>query len=370
MDLGLVAQSVSRVGAAADTRAAGDRVNVNVRLLLPLLQSTTAGLSTELSRDLRAALAGRDAVRLVLPPAASPGSVPARLEVGTRQFPLPVGLRDALLAALGSAGREAASAAAPAATPPTPAAATAADSARAWAVAAQTTAAAAVAVSGSGLSRLVHRARDDRPAPIVQFNQPLLEPVGEVRAVQAAAERLRHNVERSGLFFEAHVAQWAQGARDTADMRAEALRLLPAGAAAETAAQRVAAQVAVLQDAVLSLHGPVWPGQSAALVVEREAPAGTEATSEPVFSARLALALPALGAVQIHLRLAGDAVTAAVSAPRTEPFAAGFTDLAAQLRAHGLEPVGLHADVAADVVADPAAGDSPAGAADAASERR
>ncbi|MDZ7654055.1 MAG: hypothetical protein U5L03_16650 [Burkholderiaceae bacterium] len=365
MDLGLVAQSVSRIGAAADARAASDRVNVNVRLLLPLLQSTTAGLSTELSRDLRAALAGRDAVRLVLPLAASPGAVPARLEVGTRQFALPVGLRDALLATLGSAGREAASSAAPAAMPPTPAAATAADSARAWAVAAQTTAAAAVVVSGTGLSRLVHRTRDDRPAPTVQFNQPLLEPVGQVRAVQAAAERLRHNVERSGLFFEAHVAQWAQGARDTAEMRAEALRLLPA--AAESAAQRVAAQVAVLQDAVLSLLGPVWPGQSAALVVEREAPAGAEATGEPVFSARLALALPALGAVQIHLRLAGHAVTAAVSAPRTEPFAAGLADLAAQLRAHGLEPVGLHADVTADVVA--AAGDSPASAADAAAER-
>ena len=346
MELGLVAQTVSRVGAAADLRAASDRVAVSVRLLQPLLQSSAAGVSTELARDLRAVIAGREAVNLILPTAASQGAVPARLEIGARQFAIPAGLRDALLAALGAAGREAAAQSAPASTPTAAiSAAAATDASRAWAVAAQTTAAAAVAISGSGMTRLVQRGRDDRPAPSVQFSQPLFEPVNEVRAVQAAAERLRHNVERSGLFFESHVAQWVQGARDTADMRAEAVRLLPtsAASASDAAAQRVAAQVAVLQEAVLALQGPVWPGQNATLVVERDAVLNEGSAGEPVFTARLALELPALGAVVIQVRLAGDAVGTTVAATTPQPFEAALPALAAQLRERGLDPVSLHA---------------------------
>ncbi len=40
---------------------------------------------------------------LLLPPQQAQGSVPARLEVGTRQFVLPPAMRDALLAALPTA---------------------------------------------------------------------------------------------------------------------------------------------------------------------------------------------------------------------------------------------------------------------------
>ena len=352
MDLGIVAQSVTRVGVAAELRAGGERIAVNVRLLLPLLQSSAGAASTELARDLRTAIAGRDAVNLVLPPAASQSTVPARLDVGLRQFAIPATLRDALLAAIGNTVREAAAPALPvAATTAAPAGAATTDAARAWAVAAQTTSAAAIAVSGSGMPRLVQRARDDRPAPSVQFSQPLFEPVGEVQPVQAAAARLRQDVERSGLFFESHVAQWAQGERDTADMRAEALRLLPpsAGGLSDAASQRVAAQVAVLQEAVLALHGPAWPGQNATVVVEREATANGDAAAEPVFCARLALDLPKLGEVFVQLRLSGEAIGAIVTAAQARPFESALPVLAEQLRERGLNPVALHAVAAGDL---------------------
>jgi hypothetical protein len=348
MELGVVAQSALRVGAAADLRAGVERITLGARLLAPLLQGAAGAVPTELARDLRAAIANDSSSTLVLPAQASQGA--ARLEVGGRQIPIPAAMRDALLAAAGAerAAAPPSTVAPPAGGAPTAQGPAPTDAARAWAVAAQTTSAAAVAVSGSGLSRNVQRAPNDRPAPTVRFEAPLFEPVNEVRAVQAAAERLRQGVERSGLFFESHVAQWAQGARDTAELRAEALRLLPAGGgAAEAGAQRVAAQVAVLQEALVTLQGPAWPGQPAMLTIAREAHAPAEEAVEPVFTARLALDLPALGTVVVQLRLAGDAVGTTVAAAERGPFDAALPELAERLRAHGLQPIALHA-VAAD----------------------
>jgi hypothetical protein len=357
MDLGLVAQTARRVGAATDVRAGVGRIAVDVRLLLPLLQSSGGGAATELARDLRAAVAARDSVTLLLPSGVAQGQAAARLEAGPRQFTIPATLRDALLTAMGLAAPRSTTATAATATAPSaaqpvaPAAPGAADAARTWAVAAQTTAAAAVMVSGSGATRVVHRARDDAPAAQVSFTQPLMEPVGEVRAIEAVAERLRHHVERSGLFFESHVAQWARGARDVAEMRAETLRLAAVGnAAADDSAQRVAAQVALLQDGQFALHGPAWHGQQALLTVEREqVAAGESSSAEPVFVTQLALDLPNLGALQVRLRLSGTAVSATVTSQDATRTAPALDELADRLRAHGLTPVQLLA-VPADEV--------------------
>lgn len=328
MDLTQVAGVASRVGAAPDARAA-ERVVLGTRLLMPLLAGSVAPI--ELVRDLRAAAAGRDMMTLVLP---AGGQAAARLEVGSRLFALPPALRDALLAALAQQAAPARAAAAPTAAAPTGAT----DAARAWAVAAQTTAAAAMVVGGSGAPRAVQRARGDAPAPVVQFAQPLFEPVGAVRAAAAASDRLRHAVERSGLFFESHVAQWASGGRGSAELRAEALRL----AAGEPAA-RVASQVALLQDGLLRLEGLAWPGQPVAITIEREAAEGHDADAasggEQVFAARLALELPQLGAVAIELRLAGAAVSATVRSAQPQRFEGEVADLGEQLATRGLRPV-------------------------------
>lgn len=344
MDLGLLAGVASRVGAAAESqpRATGERLALGTRLLLPLLQSSAP---SQLASDIRAAVAGRDSVMLLLPPAASQSA--ARIEVGGRQFALPAALRDALLAALGGpAAAAAASGAAPASSASSAASAAAADATRAWAVAAQTTAAAAVTAAGSGAPRAVQRARDDAPPPALRFTPPLFEPVAAPRPIEAAAERLRHHVERSGLFFESHVAQWARGERSDqelrTELRADALRLSPA--AAGESAQRVAAQVALLQDGQMRLEGSAWPGQPMTLTVQREQDTAAEGGQEargPVFSAHLSFDLPNLGPVEVRLRLAGSAISAQVGSNDAQTLAPALTDLAEQLAARGLRPVML-----------------------------
>lgn len=347
MDLGQLAAVASRVGAASELRPGGERIAVSTRLLLPLLQSGSAAPS-QLAADLRAALGGREAVTLVLPPSAGQATAAARLEIGARQFALPPALRDALLAALSSTERSAngPTQTAAGALPTAAAAATAAstaltDASRAWAVAAQTTAAAAGVVGGSGLTRNVQRARDDSPAPTVRFTQPLFEPVNATQAIAATSARLRQSVEHSGLFFESHVAQWAQGERALSEMRSEALRLSPA-AGADNAAQRVAAQVSLLQDGALRLDGPAWPGQPCTLTIARDDGGDGEsarAADEPVFRARLALALPQLGDVEVELRVSGRAVHATVGSARAAQLSPTLAELADQLSARGLTPV-------------------------------
>lgn len=356
MDLGLVAGVTGRLGGGADARGPAERIALGARLLMPLLQGAEVG-NTQLAKDLRTALASREAVTLVVPPGASPGAL--RIEIGTRQFALPPALREALLAALAQAGSAAtpssssaanpagAASAAPVAAAP---AALLAEPARAWAVAAQTTAAAAGVISGSGAPRSVQRSRDDAPAAAVRFQQPLFEPVRETLPVQAAADRMRHAIERSGLFFESHVAQWADGGRDLAEMRAELLRAAPA-VQGELSSQRVAAQVALLQDGALRIDGPAWPGQPMSLAVRRDDTAAEGASAaEPVFSATLKLDLPALGAVQVQLRMAGSAISARVESeaePTAQAARAALGELAERLQSQGLRPVLMHAAQAA-----------------------
>jgi hypothetical protein len=359
MDMPQLAATAARVGAAPELRA--ERSTVSVRLLLPLVTPSTAG-SPQLATDLRNALVGRDSVTLLLPPGANAA---ARLDVGGRQIPLPPALRDALLVALNSGTTAASAPSAAAATtalataptstslpagsaPPAgaapalnAAAASLADAGRSWAVAAQTTAAAAGVISGSGATRQVQRARDDALPPALRFTQPLFEPVNGPSAAQATQRQLRHAIEHSGLFFESHVAQWARGERPAGELGAELRAELraPSQLTGEGGAQRVAAQVALLQEGVMRLEGPAWNGQPLVLQIGREpdGPAGTDA--DAVFSARLTMHLPLLGEVDVTLRLAGEAVSASVAGSQPQTLAAALPALADQLAARGLRPV-------------------------------
>lgn len=367
MDLGTLVHSARRVG-ADEPRSGVERIGLSTRLLLPMLQQagTDPGL-TELARDLKVELAARGgrSVTLVLPLGGAGDAQGARLELGGRQFTIPPVLRDALLAQL--AAEPDSAAAIPAPVSATRAAAAPAGTAagetaaRAWAVHAQAHAAAAhapglplqaaAALAASGVARDVARSLSSvAPAvagepPVAGFARPLLQerPVGPVTPTQPIAARLQQQLERSGLFFESHLAQWAGGARSTDELRAELLQLqggAAAAAPAEAPAQRVAAQLAVLQHQGLVLHGPAWPGQPMQLAIEREPPSrDAPAGAPPVFSAHLKLELPQLGAVEVHLRLAGDALATTLGGAGAAGLVGELPALVDALHAHGLNPV-------------------------------
>jgi hypothetical protein len=411
MDLTAVANAALRVG-ATDARAGAERIALSPRLLLPLLQGQALGNAAlaELARDVRAQLVrGESAVTLVLPPGAAGDAQPARIDLGTRQVVIPAALRDALLAQLAGAATStstsapASMSAAAATLAATGAAATtlvADEAARAWVVSAQTQAATTQLLAGqttgqtasqsvaqtaaqtaasnaqaaisAGAARELLRAlapratsaTRDQAMTAVGFDQPVVDAAlletTPVAAIRAIGQRLQQQLERSGLFFESHIAQWTRGVRTNDELRAELVQINRAGApASEAGAQRVSAQLAALEHGTLALSGPAWPGQSMQLVIERERPrrdigddhagaADASAGMPPVFNATLALQLPHLGRVQVDLRLAGKAVATML---RTEQsgqadagqMAADLEQLAEQFRARGLTPVAAHA---------------------------
>ncbi|MCS0595054.1 flagellar hook-length control protein FliK [Massilia agri] len=152
-------------------------------------------------------------------------------------------------------------------------------------------------------------------------------PVVAAASLDAAsiAQGLQQAVGKSGLFYESHVAEWAQGARALADLNAEpqqqaareGQRPLPTDPAT---AQFINLQLATQEQAHLSWQGNLWPGQPMQLEVRREVDEEQEGQGEGeeaaarAWHSRLRLTFPGLGDVDARLTLVGGALQLRVSA--------------------------------------------------------
>jgi len=350
MDLATVAAAVLRPGAPLALR--DERITIALRLVSSVLdgRARIADISPDLAREIRAA-DGNALATLILP--AGPG--PARIDLGGRQFALPPALRDALLSlpngGSASNGSPAAANANTTATASTLAAeaksamqlptqtlvaATAAESAA-------TTSAAANALAASGALRSARNEARAEPGPVVHFEAPVFDS----RAPAATAERLAARVSGSGVFFEAHVAQWARGERTGDALQAEAQQLARAVLADPHAAEaRADAQVDALYRHTIALSGPAWAGQPMRLELGRDpqiapdAAAAGQGGAEPVFVARLNLELPRLGSIEVRLRLAGESIAAVIASQASaEELGQALPEFASALTARRLRPV-------------------------------
>jgi hypothetical protein len=357
MDLGAIATAVMRTGASMGQR--DERIAVTLRLVGSLLdgRARIADISPDLVREVRAAAADAQAT-VILP--AGPG--PARIDLAGRQFVLPPDLRDALLAALNGAARK----------PSTPSSATPAAASQprtmnempllTQALAAATpaesasvTSATANALAASGALRTARNESNRTPGQAVTFDAPVLDP----REPAATASRLAARVGQSGVFFEAHVAQWVRGDRSADAVQSEAQQLARAMLADPARAEaRTTVQIDALQRGAVALSGPAWAGQPMQLELGRDpqvmpdGASGAQVDAPPVFFARLRMELPRLGTVEVRLRLAGESIAATVEsdgAASTAELERALPDFAAALAARGLRPVLLQALAPAEI---------------------
>lgn len=325
MDIAALTAAVVRL---PPTSGRDDRIAFTLRALGPLLDRglRLGQFGAELARAVAAAGEAERAV-LVLPP----GPGPLRIEFAGRQFIVPPQVRATLLAAI-AAQPTAATARAPDRTP-----------ARAP-LGADAAMGAALAASGAlhTLRRAAVRTTSEpSETPAIAFDEPLLDP----QTTGATASRIARRVEASGAFFEAHLAQWAQGERSTAALRAEAQHVQRSFGGGEAATEkRAAVALEVLQRQSIVLAGPAWAGQDVRLRIGREPDeARAESGLAPVFNAQLRLELSRLGRVEVDLRLAGVAVAAAIAAQAQSQaqLDAALPEFAAALAARGLQPVAL-----------------------------
>ncbi|RZA34542.1 MAG: flagellar hook-length control protein FliK [Lysobacteraceae bacterium] len=176
-------------------------------------------------------------------------------------------------------------------------------------------------------------------AAALKAEVPLTAAIGRAPVVAAAgadaaaiAAGLRQALGKSGLFYESHVAEWAQGERALAELNAEpqqqlakeGVRQSPFDAAT---AQFINLQLATQEQAQLAWQGNLWPGQPLQLEVQRDTSPGHEGEeADTPWLSRLRLSFPELGELDARLSLSGGRLQVR--------FAAGSEQSADLLRRH------------------------------------
>ncbi|PWF48862.1 flagellar hook-length control protein FliK, partial [Massilia glaciei] len=149
----------------------------------------------------------------------------------------------------------------------------------------------------------------------VRAAAPLAPAPGADPAQLAGA--LREALAKSGLFYESHLAEWAEGKRALSELMREPqmLRAAQDGPGARAAltdpatAQLINLQLGAQEHARLAWQGQLWPGQDLEWDVAREQPdqgrgGGPEAAHD--WHSRLRLRFPLLGEIDARLVLRGD----------------------------------------------------------------
>jgi hypothetical protein len=124
------------------------------------------------------------------------------------------------------------------------------------------------------------------------------------------AGALQEGMGKSGLFYESHVAEWAQGARSMSDLAQEpqAQGRMPSPSDPATA-QFINMQLTAHEQARVAWQGQLWPGQEMRWEVERDASEGGAAGGDEeagTWQSRLTLRFGALGEVAARVVLSGD----------------------------------------------------------------
>jgi hypothetical protein len=124
------------------------------------------------------------------------------------------------------------------------------------------------------------------------------------------AQQLQQAVAKSGLFYESHLAQWAEGKRSLADLMAEPqARQAPGSAPTEpAAAQLINQQLATQESGQLAWQGQLGPQQTMRWTIGREEQDKTSPERDPEaagWQSSLRLRFSLLGEVEASVSLRG-----------------------------------------------------------------
>jgi hypothetical protein len=150
-------------------------------------------------------------------------------------------------------------------------------------------------------------------------------------ATDRLALQLKDTVEYSGVFYESHLAQWADDRRPRALLGREPQAAWTAGSGASDGAAPATAdpassalarpllaeQLAVLDSGRFQWQGELWPGQRAALTIEEERdsrdPRDARQPVAPRWRLALSLDFAGLGPVAVELHLCAEDVDVALA---------------------------------------------------------
>lgn len=139
---------------------------------------------------------------------------------------------------------------------------------------------------------------------------------------QKIADGLQHAIDKSGMFYESHLAEWAGGERPLAELKGEpqmatgrqAMEAVRPGVPADPAtAQLISQQLATQEQGRVSWQGQLWPGQAMQWDIARDAPegngrGGSDDDGAAPWRSKLTLRFAALGELGANIVLSGDQV--------------------------------------------------------------
>ena len=138
---------------------------------------------------------------------------------------------------------------------------------------------------------------------------------------QKIADGLQHAIDKSGMFYESHLAEWADGARPLAELKGEpqmatgrqAMEAVRPGTATDPAmAQLISQQLSTQEQGRVAWQGQLWPGQAMQWDITRDGPGGGQqgggdGAAAP-WRSQLTLRFAALGELGAQIVMAGDQV--------------------------------------------------------------
>jgi hypothetical protein len=165
---------------------------------------------------------------------------------------------------------------------------------------------ASISTAGKMLGDVIAAARKaETQASAAVGRTPLLGgPSGDAGAI---AQALKDGLGKSGLFYESHVAEWAEGARPRADLAAEPqARGMPPPTDPNTA-QFINLQLNAHEQGKVAWQGQLWPGRDMQWDVERDASSqdGGDEENGGTWQSSLRLRFGALGEVAARVVLSG-----------------------------------------------------------------
>jgi hypothetical protein len=216
---------------------------------------------------------------------------------------------------------------------------------------------ASLSKAGKALGDVIAAAlMSDTPATAAVGRTPLLG-APSANAGKIAAS-LQQGMEKSGLFYESHVAEWAQGTRSQAELAAEPQARGMAPPSDPATAQLINLQLNAHEQARVAWQGQLWPGQDMHWTVERDAPDGGSGDrsgqdgAAGTWQSSLTLRFGRLGEVAAKVVLSGGQLHIRLDAPASVRalLEGGRGRLAEALDAAGtpLNTLAIHGTAAAD----------------------
>ena len=138
------------------------------------------------------------------------------------------------------------------------------------------------------------------------------------------AQALQDAIGQSGLFYESHVAEWAQGKRSRAELLREPQMQKPVGEADLETAQLINLQLRTQEQDKIRWQGEAWPGQKMEWEIDKDAPHDSEdgSAAQPAWRSGVRFRFPLLGEVAASVVLVGNTLHIQIQASTSESAAA------------------------------------------------